>query len=41
MPEHKSDAEADDDPDHEGNSELDELLSFHGYLFFCDGDKYF
>jgi hypothetical protein len=37
VPEHKSDAEADDDPDYEGSSELDELLSFHEYLFFVMG----
>jgi hypothetical protein len=32
VPEKKSDTDADDNPDRKGNSELNELLSFHGYL---------
>jgi hypothetical protein len=37
MPECESYAKAGKDPDHEGDSELDELLSFHRYWFFVMG----
>jgi len=37
VPEGKPDTKSDNNPDHKGNSELDELLSFHGYMFFVIG----
>jgi hypothetical protein len=40
VPECKTDNNANDNPDHKGNSKLDKLLSFHGYLFIGNQDKY-